>query len=94
MDRPATDAPLRFGSFELQRHERRLLVDGRAATLGARAFDVLAAEGVPAHTGVHCVTGGPAEARRCLDLGAMVSFSGIVTFKTAMSVRLPESDSV
>ena len=43
MNRPATDAPLRFGSFELQRHERRLLVDGRVATLGARAFDVLVA---------------------------------------------------
>ena len=43
MNRPATDAPLRFGSFELQRHERRLLVDGRVATLGSRAFDVLVA---------------------------------------------------
>src|SRR5512134_546303 len=43
MDPPATDAPLRFGSFELQRHERRLLMDGRVATLGARAFDVLVA---------------------------------------------------
>jgi predicted ATPase/DNA-binding winged helix-turn-helix (wHTH) protein len=41
MEPPATDASLRFGSFELQRHERRLLVDGRVATLGARAFDVL-----------------------------------------------------
>ena len=41
MDTPATDAPLRFGSFELQRRERRLLADGRVATLGARAFDVL-----------------------------------------------------
>ncbi|MFI4929146.1 MAG: ATP-binding protein [Burkholderiales bacterium] len=41
MDTPATDAPLRFGSFELHRRERRLLVDGRVATLGARAFDVL-----------------------------------------------------
>jgi DNA-binding winged helix-turn-helix (wHTH) protein len=43
MDPPATDAPLRFGSFELQRQERRLLVDGRVSTLGARAFDVLVA---------------------------------------------------
>ena len=33
--------PLRFGRFELQRHERRLLVDGRPAPLGARAFDLL-----------------------------------------------------
>jgi TatD DNase family protein len=50
-------------------------------------FDVLAAEGVPPNTVFHCFTGGPAEVRRCLDLGAMVSFSGIVTFKTASDVR-------
>lgn len=35
----------------------------------------------------HCFTGGPQEARRCLDLGAYLSFSGIVTFKTADDVR-------
>lgn len=37
---------LRFGAadrFELQPHERRLLVDGVPATLGARAFDLLLA---------------------------------------------------
>ena len=36
-------AGLRFGRFELQPHERRLLVDGTAAPLGARALDVLIA---------------------------------------------------
>ena len=36
-------AGLRFGRFELQPHERRLLVDGTAAPLGARAFDLLVA---------------------------------------------------
>src|SRR5688572_2773907 len=50
-------------------------------------FDVLAAEGVPARTVFHCFTGGPEEARRCLDLGAMLSFSGIITFKTAHDLR-------
>jgi TatD DNase family protein len=50
-------------------------------------FDVLAAEGVPSNTVFHCFTGGAVEVRRCLDLGAMVSFSGIVTFKTATDVR-------
>lgn len=49
-------------------------------------FDVLAAEGVPASTIFHCFTGGPTEARRCLDIGAYLSFSGIVTFKTATDV--------
>ena len=36
-------APLRFGRFELQPHERRLLIDGEPAALGGRAFDLLLA---------------------------------------------------
>ena len=36
-------AALRFGRFELQRVERRLLLDGRPTPLGARAFDLLVA---------------------------------------------------
>jgi TatD DNase family protein len=50
-------------------------------------FAILAAEGAPARTVFHCFTGGPAEARRALALGAWLSFSGIVTFKTAGDVR-------
>ena len=50
-------------------------------------FDILDAEGVPARTIFHCFTGGPDEARRGLDRGASVSFSGIVTFKGAPEVR-------
>ncbi|MCU4185442.1 TatD family hydrolase [Acidiferrimicrobium sp. IK] len=50
-------------------------------------FDILASEGVPERTVVHCFTGGPEEARRALDLGAWLSFSGIITFKTAGAVR-------
>ena len=50
-------------------------------------FDVLAAEGVPERTVFHCFTGGPDEVRRCLDTGAAVSFSGIVTFKAATDVQ-------
>jgi len=34
-------ATLRFGRFELQLSERRLLIDSRPAPLGARAFDLL-----------------------------------------------------
>ena len=37
---PSDDA-LRFGRFELQRSERRLLIDSRPVLLGARAFDLL-----------------------------------------------------
>jgi TatD DNase family protein len=43
--------------------------------------------GVPPRTVIHCFTGGPDEARSCLDRGAVLSFSGIVTFKNAADVR-------
>lgn len=50
-------------------------------------FDILAAEGVPPRTVFHCFTGGPDEARRCLDLGAVLSFSGIVSFPSARDLH-------
>jgi TatD DNase family protein len=50
-------------------------------------FAVLVEAGVPARTVFHCFTGGPDEARRALDLGALLSFSGIVTFKGAPDVQ-------
>ena len=36
---------------------------------------------------IHCFSGGPAEARTFLDLGFHLSFSGILTFKTAEDIR-------
>jgi TatD DNase family protein len=53
----------------------------------AETFDVLDGEGIPERTVFHCFTGGEREARRCLDLGAWVSFSGIVTFTSATDVQ-------
>jgi TatD DNase family protein len=50
-------------------------------------FDILDAEGMPEQTIFHCFTGGPDEARSCLDRGGYVSFSGIVTFKSAVDVQ-------
>ena len=50
-------------------------------------FDILGAEGVPDRTVFHCFTGGPVEASRALDLGAVLSFSGIVTFRSAEELR-------
>jgi len=50
-------------------------------------FDILAAEGAPTQTIFHCFTGGPSEARACLELGAYLSFSGIVSFKTAVELH-------
>jgi TatD DNase family protein len=49
--------------------------------------DILRSEGAPARTVIHCFTGGPNEMRRMLDLGAYISFSGIVTFKKAGEIR-------
>jgi TatD DNase family protein len=66
-------------------HDLALVVHTREAW--DDTFDILAGEGVPARTVFHCFTGGPVEARRCLDLGAVLSFSGIVTFKNADDVR-------
>ncbi len=67
------------------RHDLALVIHARDAW--DDLFDVLAAEGVPERTVLHCFTGGPAEATRCLDRGMFVSFSGIVTFKNAADVR-------
>jgi TatD DNase family protein len=66
-------------------HDLALVVHTREAW--DDTFELLAAHGVPERTVVHCFTGGPDEARRCLDLGAHLSFSGIVTFKGAPEVR-------
>mgnify|MGYP003333605765 FL=1 len=50
-------------------------------------FAVLDTEGMPENTVIHCFTGGPDEARACLERGAYLSFSGIVTFKNAADLR-------
>ena len=65
--------------------DRALVIHSRDAW--DDTFSVLADAGVPARTVFHCFTGGPAEARRALDLGAHLSFSGIVSFKNADDVR-------
>ena len=50
-------------------------------------FELLYSEGVPERVVFHCFTGGVAEARRALEVGAYLSFSGIVTFKKADDLR-------
>jgi TatD DNase family protein len=65
---------------------------GKALVIHSRdawddTFRVLEAEGVPERTVFHCFTGGPDEARRALDLGCWLSFSGIVSFKNAGELR-------
>jgi TatD DNase family protein len=66
-------------------HDLALVVHTREAW--DDTFALLQAGGVPPRTVFHCFTGGPGEARRALDAGAWLSFSGIVTFKNAADVR-------
>ena len=68
-------------------HQRQLPLIIHTRDAWDDTFDILRAEGTPERTIFHCFTGGPDEARRCLDLGATLSFSGIVTFKGAPEVQ-------
>jgi len=65
--------------------DRALVIHSREAW--DDTLRVLADEGPPARTVFHCFTGGPVEATACLELGAHLSFSGIVSFKGADDVR-------
>ena len=65
--------------------DRALVIHTREAW--DETFAILDEEGVPRRTVFHCFTGGPAEAAACTDRGAYLSFSGIVTFKSAPDVR-------
>jgi TatD DNase family protein len=68
-------------------HERDLALVIHTREAWPETFDILTAEGVPERTVFHCFTGGPDEARRGLDLGIHLSFSGIVTFRDADLLR-------
>ncbi len=68
-------------------HERELALVIHTRDAWDDTFAVLASEGVPSRTVFHCFTGGPQEADRALQLGGVLSFSGIVTFRGAEDVR-------
>jgi TatD DNase family protein len=68
-----------------RRHDLALVIHTREAW--DDTFAVLDEVGAPARTVFHCFTGGPDEARLALDRGGVLSFSGIVSFKTAGDVR-------
>ena len=48
---------------------------------------ILAEEGAPEHTVLHCFSGDMAMARECIERGYFLSFSGTVTFKNARGLR-------
>jgi len=93
-DRPPTDVQRRVLERQLERLER-WTAEGLAkpVVLHCReAFDDLIPRlresSLPDERFVfHCFTGGPAEVRACLDLGAMVSFTGVVTYRNAKDVQ-------
>ncbi|HKA85940.1 MAG TPA: TatD family hydrolase [Acidimicrobiales bacterium] len=83
--RPAQRAM--FAAQIVLAHERDLALVIHTREAWDDTFAILDAEGTPARTVFHCFTGGPDEVRSCLDRGAYVSFSGIVTFRAADDVR-------
>lgn len=66
-------------------HDLALVIHTREAW--DDTFAILAAEGTPTQTVFHCFSGGPGEAERALETGAVLSFSGILTFKGAAELR-------
>ena len=67
------------------RHDLALVIHTRNAW--DDTFALLDQNRVPPRTVFHCFSGGTEEARRALDVGAYLSFSGIVTFPKADDVR-------
>ena len=67
------------------RHDLPLVIHSRSAW--DETFEILDREGVPARTVLHCFTGGPDEAREGLARGAVISFSGIITFPSGQDLR-------
>jgi len=67
------------------RHGLALVIHTREAW--DDTFAVLDSEGTPSRLVFHCFSGGPEEAQACLDRGAYLSFSGIVTFTSASELR-------
>lgn len=68
-----------------KQHDLTLVIHTRDAW--DDTYAVLDAEGMPQNTIIHCFSGGPNEGQECLNRGAYLSFSGIVTFKTAHELR-------
>lgn len=75
----------RIGAWHRERPAKPVVVHCRRAV--ADLLPVLGASGLdPARFVFHCFTEGPADARAVLDFGAMISFTGVVTFRNAPEV--------
>jgi TatD DNase family protein len=86
-------SPIAAQEAALRRHlelamaiDRPIVIHCRDAE--ARIVAIVREVGMPSRGGViHCFTGDPAAAREFLALGFHISFSGIVTFKSAATLR-------
>lgn len=91
---PWNDAPMELQERLLRRHVALHRETGLPLVIHNRdtfpdLFRILEDEAArgPLRGVMHCFSGGPDEARRCLDLGFDISFSGVVTFKNARELR-------
>jgi TatD DNase family protein len=84
---PRADQRRAFATQIALAHELDLALVIHARDAFDDLFDVLASEGVPERTVVHCFTGSTEDAQACLALGCDISISGVVTFKNAELLR-------
>jgi TatD DNase family protein len=84
---PRGDQRRAFAAQIALAHELELALVIHARDAFDDLYDVLASEGVPERTVVHCFTGTPDDAQACLALGCDISISGVVTFKNAELLR-------
>ncbi len=68
-----------------KRLDKTLVIHDRDAH--DEVLQVIDEEGAPERWVMHCFSGDPDVARRCLDRGAHLSFAGTVTFKNAQPLR-------
>jgi TatD DNase family protein len=91
---PWNDAPMELQERLLRQHVALHRETGLPLVIHNRdtfpdLFRILEdeAERGPLRGVMHCFSGGPDEAERCLRLGFDISFSGVVTFKNAPELR-------
>jgi TatD DNase family protein len=81
----AQEASFRAHIDVAKRHGLALVVHDRDAH--AEVLRVLADEGAPEHTVLHCFSGDAAFARACIERGYVLSFAGTLTFGNAGYLR-------
>ncbi|MGH7963235.1 MAG: TatD family hydrolase [Candidatus Binatia bacterium] len=85
---PREDQRIHFRAFIRLARELNLPLSMHVRDAYAEAVQTLHAEGEGKVRGVmHCFTGSAEDAQALLDLGLFLSFSGIVTFKSAHALR-------